>query len=227
MKSIFYSISLGLLVFVIAFTLLNHSFQETEVISSIETSSNQTEIQNLHHQSNVQSDDILESELEIVKTSTNPKSDKKGIVPNTVEIPAINIKAQINPVGLTETGGMKVPDNIMEVGWFEPGTLPGDVGNAVIAGHVDGVSGPGVFYNLKKLSVGDQIFIYGKGGKALTFTVEKIVSYPAEDAPINEIFGPTNGKSMNLITCTGPFDRESGYTDRLVVYTNLTSDTVE
>lgn len=146
----------------------------------------------------------------------------KGLIPSKIEIPAIHVEASVQSLGYTEEGGMAVPKNLTEVGWFEPGTKPGNHGNAVIAGHVDGNRGPAVFYDLKKLSIGDDIIISDSTGDTLTFTVSKIESYPYENSPIRELFGPANDQSLNLITCTGPYDDQaSTYSERLAIYTEL------
>jgi sortase A len=46
--------------------------------------------------------------------------------------------------------------------------------------------------------------------------------YPYNDAPLQQIFGPSPQAHLNLITCGGTFDRASrNYNKRLVVYTRL------
>ncbi|UOQ94028.1 class F sortase [Halobacillus shinanisalinarum] len=145
-----------------------------------------------------------------------------GIVPTNVKVPSIGIDAPVNEVGVLENGQMGVPKNNAVAGWFEPGTKPGNTGNAVLAGHVDNRSGPAVFYYLKNLQKGDEIIVTNEEGKELTYVVQKLESYPADEAPIKEIFGKTDKKRLNLITCTGVFDDEKRtYLDRLVVYSEL------
>ncbi|MEK1829335.1 class F sortase [Priestia megaterium] len=62
-------------------------------------------------------------------------------------------------------------------------------------------------------------------GTTLTFDVKRIKSYPRDKAPLNEIFGYSNKRNLNLITCTGTFDRAEGtHQERLVVYTELKAD---
>lgn len=144
-----------------------------------------------------------------------------GITPSLVEIPAINVSAEVESLGLTESGAMDVPETGDTVGWFHGGTKPGARGNAVMAGHVDDYEGPAIFFELKSLSIGDEVIIY-EGDKKLVFEVTRMESYPYNDAPLQEIFGYTNEQRLNLITCTGEFDREQGtHQERLVVYTQL------
>lgn len=145
-----------------------------------------------------------------------------GVVPAAVEIPAIDVKADAVHVGKAENGSMAVPEDTGTIGWYMHGTKPGDPGNAVMAGHVDGLSGPAVFYELNKVKKGDQIHITDSEGQQLTFAVLKKKTYLPDEAPLMEIFGEHKKSRLNLITCTGSFNRKIGhYEERLVVYTEL------
>ncbi len=159
---------------------------------------------------------------ETKSTSSPPQASVNVSAPSQLTIPKLSIQAPIEKTGLTNDGQMGVPDNGNDVAWFEPGTKPGNEGNAVIAGHVDDKEGPAVFYNLHKLDKGDEIFVSDESGNVLTFVVTNKEAYPREDAPLREIFGPTFDHQLNLITCTGLFDRQNKtHEGRLVVYTKL------
>ncbi|TFE00355.1 class F sortase [Jeotgalibacillus salarius] len=148
-----------------------------------------------------------------------------SLTPNRVTIPAIGVDAVINPYGLDESGGMAVPDNGEEVAWFSPGYKPGQKGNAVLAGHVDSEKAPAVFWDLKELTPGDEITVTDANGETLVFVVKDSVAYDTGEAPIEDIFGSSPERGLNLITCTGYFDRgNGGYVERLVVYTELKAD---
>lgn len=171
-------------------------------------------------------EEILEKDLSV--RPSPPVKEKKveeiqqGVTPALIEIPAIDARAKVIQVGQTADGNMEAPANIHTIGWYEPGIKPGNNGNAVMAGHVDGLSSPGTFFNLKKLEPGDKIHITGIEGTELTFVVVEKQAYPPEDAPLNEIFGDSSKPQLNLITCTGTFNAETGhYEERLVVYTEL------
>ncbi|WP_141505515.1 class F sortase [Paenibacillus luteus] len=145
-----------------------------------------------------------------------------GIVPVSIYIPAIGVDATIEEVGTMENGQMGVPQNIDGVGWFEPGTKPGARGNAVMAGHVDSLTGPAVFYKLDRLKAGDEVVLKDKDGVTRTFIVTGTASYPRKDAPLEDIFGFSYQSHLNLITCTGEFNKEAKtHEERLVVYTEL------
>lgn len=155
-------------------------------------------------------------------SSKRPKVAHVTVTPIQLRIPAINVDAPINPQGLTESGEMEVPDDGETIGWYEPGTKPGGMGNAVMVGHVDDYTGPAIFFNLKKLEVGDEILVDGENGETLTFVVKDKQAYPYDNAPIRQIFGPSSKKQLNLITCTGLYNRSTNnHEERLVVYTEL------
>lgn len=145
-------------------------------------------------------------------------SQKESVVPAEIKIDAIQLDTAVDEMGYTESGGMEVPDNGEETGWFSPGFKPGQQGNAVIAGHVNDRSGPAIFYHLDKLKPGDLIEVTGEDGEAITFEMESSASYPYDDAPIQQIFGASNDRKLQLITCTGEFDNDAGtHRERLVV----------
>ncbi|WP_174612975.1 class F sortase [Virgibacillus ihumii] len=148
-----------------------------------------------------------------------------GITPETIKIPAINVESEVEKVGLLKNGQMAVPENFRITGWYKLGPKPGERGSAVIAGHVDDKTGPGVFFNLKDLQKGDEVKIKNKDGKRLVFEVVGKEIFPMDDAPVKQIFGYTSRRMLNLVTCTGPFDRsKGGHINRLVVYTELQTE---
>jgi len=150
------------------------------------------------------------------------KDNREGIIPIKVSIPSINVSADIEKVGLLDNGQMGVPEKFEQVGWYKEGILPGEQGNAVLAGHVDSKTGPAIFYHLHKLEVGDEVHVMNEDGEKLTFIVYDKKSFDTESAPVEKIFGYSYRSNLNLITCTGDFNREKGtHEERLVVYTEL------
>lgn len=139
--------------------------------------------------------------------------------PVRLVIPAINVDAQIQYLGVNSKGEMEVPSNTADVGWFKLGPRPGEKGSAVIAGHLNGENGEdGVFANLDKLKQGDLIYI-----KSLTFRVFKTQTYDSGYA--DEIFSKNDGIYLNLVTCDGTWDGvKKSYNKRLVVFTDLVLD---
>jgi Sortase domain len=96
--------------------------------------------------------------------------------------------------------------------------MPGQVGPAVISGHVDSMSGPAAFYRLGDLRRGDPIRVLRADGDWLAFEVTASARYAKASFPTDAVFGPVTGPVLRLITCGGAFDRSSGhYLDNVVV----------
>jgi LPXTG-site transpeptidase (sortase) family protein len=143
-------------------------------------------------------------------------------LPRTLRIPRIGVEADIEQVGLTNEGAMDVPQDYWRVGWYELGPRPGEQGNAVIAGHLDTMTGAAVFARLPDLRAGDEIEVEDAKGKTRTFIVERKTSFKDEDAPLDEIFGTATSAHLNLITCGGAWDEKAGhYKERIVIFAKL------
>jgi len=145
--------------------------------------------------------------------------------PVRLEIPAIGVDAVVEHVGLTAERAMDVPQDWMNVAWYENGPLPGATGNAVIAGHLDSSTGaPAVFWMLNRLAPGDQVTVTFDSGARFTFVVQELVEYDhdAEGEVIDTVFGDALAPNLNLVTCQGVWDYGNGtYDKRLVVFTAL------
>jgi LPXTG-site transpeptidase (sortase) family protein len=131
-------------------------------------------------------------------------------------IPSIGLNAPIESVGLNEKGEMDVPDgNSTDVGWYRGGTIPGNIGSAVIDAHVYAA-----FEKLRYLKVGSEVYVENSAGERLTFTVNDSRVYQLGELTSGMLFGKKDGRRLNLITCAGePTTDGSTYTHRLVVYT--------
>lgn len=148
-----------------------------------------------------------------------------GIIPARVIISKITVDAPIERVGLRSDGRMDIPDSSTAVGWFHLGYEPGEEGSAVLAGHLDTMRGtPAVFWRLRRLRPGDIVEVEDRKGKRLQFRVTHRATYPMDDAPLLDIFGPSDTPRLTLITCNGKWKEElQTYDRRLVVYTELVS----
>ena len=143
--------------------------------------------------------------------------------PITLRIPKIGVDAPIESVGVDSTGAMATPTTAFRTAWYDGGTVPGQPGSAVIDGHLDSrIYGAAVFWRLGELIPGDKIEVEMPGKRSLTFVVERVAVYPYNDAPLGEIFANSDEPRLNLITCSGIFDRSShNYDRRRVVYSKL------
>ena len=148
-----------------------------------------------------------------------------GSPPVRLVIPAIEVATRLVRLvrlGLEADGGMAVPADYGRAGWFVEGPAPGQVGPAVIAGHVDSRTGPAVFHRLRELRPGQAVLVERADGTRLRFVVEQARSYPKASFPTADVFGPVPSAALRLITCAGDFDRARGsYRDNLVVFAGL------
>lgn len=65
--------------------------------------------------------------------------------PERLEIPAIDLSTRVVGLGLEPDRNVEVPADADLAGWFRLGPKPGEIGSAVILGHVDSDAGPAVF----------------------------------------------------------------------------------
>jgi len=144
-------------------------------------------------------------------------------IPKTLQIPKIKVSANVESVGMNSKGEMDVPKLDANVAWYNLGGKIGQAGNAVFAGHLDTKAGsPAVFWDLDKLNKGDDITATDQQGKTYTYEVVDKKVYADAQFPLQEVFGDTTKKRLNLITCEGTYDKSArNYSDRLVVYSEM------
>ena len=147
-----------------------------------------------------------------------------GLRPTSVEIPKIGAKSSLITVLPNKDGQISVPSvkNPMQAAWYRLSPVPGEVGPAIVLGHVDGNHQPGIFYRLKDVSAGDEVDVERSDGKKLKFVVDRTEQVPKDTFPTQAVFGNTDKPQLRIITCGGVFDHaEHSYKDNIVVYANL------
>jgi len=162
-------------------------------------------------------------------TTTIPSDEDPG-APSTSEAPVadpiglrierLGIDAPVVAYGVDGSGQMEVPENVTEVGWYRFGPAPGEDGSAVLAAHVDlAGSGPGVFYDLDTLQVGDRLSVVYADGSETGFRVIARTTYDKTRLPLDVIFSREGPAVLTLITCGGAFNRSiKRYDSNVVVY---------
>lgn len=138
-------------------------------------------------------------------------------LPVRLTIPAISVDAPVRPVGLTTSGALGVPGDLSSTAWYDLGALPGQPGDAIIQGHLDGAAGIGVFWRLHALQPGDSVNVTLADGRRLVFSVERLAYYPYDAHPA-ALFSTDGPAELSLVTCAGRWDQGRGtYLERLVV----------
>jgi sortase (surface protein transpeptidase) len=145
-------------------------------------------------------------------------------LPVALRIPALGVLVPVGSLGLNLDGTVEVPTTSQQTGWFRLGPTPGQIGSAVILGHVDSYQGPGVFFNLRTLTAGDQLDVELADGTLTQFTVDAVVQYPKDQFPSQRVYGSDGSSALQLVTCGGVFDHQTGgYLSNVVVYSSLTA----
>ena len=139
--------------------------------------------------------------------------------PVSLTIPLIGVKTQLVTLGLAADGSLQVPSSTSVAGWYTGSPRPGAVGSAIIVGHIDSLTGPGVFYRLPGLRRGDDVYVKRADGTTAEFRVTSVQTYLKDHFPTQTVYGPTPDAELRLITCGGAFDPATGhYLSNIVVY---------
>jgi LPXTG-site transpeptidase (sortase) family protein len=139
--------------------------------------------------------------------------------PASLVIPSIGVRTWLVHLGLTSGGALQVPPTAAVAGWYVGSPRPGAIGSAVIAGHIDSVSGPGVFFRLSQLQHGDRVYVRRADGTLAVFAVTQVQSYAKDAFPTAAVYGAVPDPELRLITCGGTFDYTTrSYLSNTVVY---------
>lgn len=170
--------------------------------------------------------DIVLAPSEVTENGTGkeePVSKYARSAPSRLIIPKINLDTTfVPPLGLNEDKTVSVPDSYTEVGWYTYGATPGEIGPAVILGHVDSYEGPAVFFSLGQLEEGDEVMVERADGTTATFVVESKERVPQDNFPTEKVYGQIDYAGLRLVTCSGVFNKGTQeYSHNLIVYARL------
>jgi hypothetical protein len=142
--------------------------------------------------------------------------------PVQVDIPALGVSEQTVDLGLEPDGTMQVPTGPAPVGWFAESPTPGEIGPAVLAGHLTWNGVAGVFRHLQTLKPGDEIVVTRADGSRPRFVVIEVAQYSKNAFPTARVYANTPGPQLRLITCAGGYNPGShNYSDNVVVYASM------
>ena len=146
--------------------------------------------------------DVLEKQMSAQEQhGLKPSVPKRGDVLGFIEIPRLGVKVAI-------LEGTTQKTLLLGVGHIEGTPLPGDPGNAGIAGHRDTY-----FRALRNIRAGDKIQILTAAGSSL-YVVDWTRIVAPEDT---EILTPSSGSAITLVTCY-PFYYIGAAPERFVVH---------
>lgn len=144
--------------------------------------------------------------------------------PTRIEIPAIGVDAPVGRVGLNSDGTVEVPplSRAGDTGWYGYGPTPGEVGPAVVLGHVDSEAGPAVFFRLKELRPGDMVRIRRGDGRTAIFRITVVEEFLKTRFPTERVYGDTDHPALRLVTCGGTYDRtRASYKSNVIAFAEL------
>ncbi|MGG7104781.1 class F sortase [Rhodococcus sp. 24CO] len=142
--------------------------------------------------------------------------------PARLQIPSIGVDTNIIDLGLATDGTLEVPPDGKAAGWYTGAPAPGEVGPAIIAGHVDWEGADGVFFDLRNLEPGAEIIISDEDGSRTVFTATSIEHFPKDEFPTDVVYGDLDRPGLRLITCGGSFDETArSYNDNIIAFADI------
>ncbi len=142
--------------------------------------------------------------------------------PVRILIPSIKLSAPVVPLGLNPDRTLQVPTNFGDTGWFRGGPEPGEVGPAVIVGHVASLRGPAVFYRLREVRVGQVVTIRLQDRSTVRYVVNSMVRVKKNAFPTARVYSKTKRPTLRLITCAGSINPTTGHhPDNYILFASL------
>lgn len=141
--------------------------------------------------------------------------------PVSITVGSIDACSTLQPVGVDAQRRIQVPSvhTPEQAGWYRLGPTPGELGPAVVVGHVNGDGREGVFADLDDVEQGDRIAVTRRDGRTASFTVTTVVQADKDEFPTTAVYGDTRDAQLRLITCGGALDRSAHrYDDNVIVF---------
>lgn len=145
--------------------------------------------------------------------------------PAMIRVASLGIEAGTIALGKQPDGSLEVPESAYVTGWWTGGANPGERGASVIVGHVDSREGPGVFFGLAGVVVGERVTVERVDGSSVHFRVGRVETHPKGAFPTEAVYGHTDAPTLRLVTCAGRFDPAArSYDDNLIVFADFETD---
>jgi sortase (surface protein transpeptidase) len=150
-----------------------------------------------------------------LSTYRSTRTHSEIALPVRLRIPTIDVDTRLEYLGLNEDRSINVDFDPSVAGWWEGGPRPGQVGPAVIMGHVRWKA-PAVFSRLGSLQRGDEILVDRADGTTARFVVTGQGKYRKAAFPSDLVYYPTLEPELRLVTCGGLIG--GNYTENVVVF---------
>jgi sortase (surface protein transpeptidase) len=149
------------------------------------------------------------------KTLSMPRS-----VPVRLRVPGIAVDSKLMDLGLKRDGSLETPPGAFPAGWFTGAPTPGELGPAIIVGHVR-YDTPGVFARLTEMRRGNTILVDRKNGSTAKFRVTRLAHFSKSEFPTKQVYGNIDHAGLRLITCGGLDAKTNEFDENVVVFAML------
>jgi sortase (surface protein transpeptidase) len=151
-----------------------------------------------------------------LSTYRSTRTHSEIALPVRLRIPAIDVDTRLEYLGLNLDRSINVDFDASVAGWWKGGPRPGQVGPAVIMGHVRW-NAPAVFSRLDTMQRGDEILVDRADGTTARFVVTRQGTYRKTAFPSDLVYYPTLEPELRLVTCGG-LNGAGNFTENLVVF---------
>lgn len=151
-------------------------------------------------------------------------------VPTHIDIPAVNVHADMITVGLNADNTVGTPTlaNAKVAAWYNRSPTPGQVGSSIIDAHVDSslmADYRGAFFYLGLAKPGMEVEVTRADHSVAVFTIDEVESALKAEFPADKVYAATDYPGLSLITCGGAFDNKTHeYLGNTIVYAHLTAE---
>lgn len=145
-------------------------------------------------------------------------------VPTRLIVSDIGIDTALIKLGKNADGTLAAPDRYDIAGWYRYSPTPGEIGPAIIVGHVDNYLGPAIFFRLSELKSGQVVEVVRQDDSKAKFRVDKVELFDQQNFPTKAVYGNLDYPGLRLITCGGVYNPLTGrYSHNTVVYATYES----
>jgi hypothetical protein len=150
-------------------------------------------------------------------------------VPTHVDIPAVNLHADVITVGLNadDTIGTPSLSNAKVAAWYDHSPTPGQMGSAILDAHVDSAlmsDSRGAFFYLGLAKPGMTIDVTRADHSVAVFTIDEVQTALKASFPTDKVYAATPYAGLRLITCGGDYDKQTHeYLSNTIVYAHMTA----
>ena len=161
----------------------------------------------------------IPKEIAVEDADDTPATDREPltVAPVRMRIPSLAMDYEIQGTGADQNGTMQVVPSISVISWYKQSAIPGNDGNAIMAGHNTWRGERSPLYSMDDLPIGSEMVIEYEDGTVAYFMLESVFVYKLKTAPVDKILDMKGDARVTLITCKPPFNLVTGTSDNRIV----------